>query len=299
MNNIVRIDTIRHLNELYRFEQLNPVITVGHYKGEPQPGETTYDFGVYAIYIKETKGCELNYGLTKYDFDEMSVAAFAPGQKVTSVVRTGQKQPRWTVLAFHPDFLSRTALGRKMSSYGFFSYNSNEALHLSKDEVELVQSVLSLIEREMRHAIDRHSRNLIITQIEVFLDYCLRFYERQFYTREIINTSVMERFTCLLDDYIARRLEENGLPTVAYFAYNLNLSPGYFGELVKMSCGITAKDVIAGRLVNAARELLSDLSLSVTQVGERLGFEYPQHFVRFFKRRTGQTPKEYRNIPIN
>ncbi len=275
------------------------MITVGHYKGEPQPGETTYDFGVYAIYIKETKGCELNYGLTKYDFDEMSVAAFAPGQKVTSVVRTGQKQPRWTVLAFHPDFLSRTALGRKMSSYGFFSYNSNEALHLSKDEVELVQSVLSLIEREMRHAIDRHSRNLIITQIEVFLDYCLRFYERQFYTREIINTSVMERFTCLLDDYIAGRLEENGLPTVAYFAYNLNLSPGYFGELVKMSCGITAKDVIAGRLVNAARELLSDLSLSVTQVGERLGFEYPQHFVRFFKRRTDQTPKEYRNIPIN
>ena len=275
------------------------MITVGHYKGEPHPGETTYDFGVYAIYIKETKGCELNYGLTKYDFDEMSVAAFAPGQKVTSVVRTGQKQPRWTVLAFHPDFLSRTALGRKMSSYGFFSYNSNEALHLSKDEVELVQSVLSLIEREMRHAIDRHSRNLIITQIEVFLDYCLRFYERQFYTREIINTSVMERFTCLLDDYIAGRLEENGLPTVAYFAYNLNLSPGYFGELVKMSCGITAKDVIAGRLVNAARELLSDLSLSVTQVGERLGFEYPQHFVRFFKRRTGQTPKEYRNIPIN
>ncbi len=218
---------------------------------------------------------------------------------MTSVVRTGQKQPRWTVLAFHPDFLSRTALGRKMSSYGFFSYNSNEALHLSQDEVELVQSVLSLIEREMRHAIDRHSRNLIITQIEVFLDYCLRFYERQFYTREIINTSVMERFTCLLDDYIAGRLEENGLPTVAYFAYNLNLSPGYFGELVKMSCGITAKDVIAGRLVNAARELLSDLSLSVTQVGERLGFEYPQHFVRFFKRRTGQTPKEYRNIPIN
>lgn len=275
------------------------MITVGHYKGEPQPGETTYDFGVYAIYIKETKGCELNYGLTKYDFDEMSVAAFAPGQKVTSVVRTGQKQPRWTVLAFHPDFLSRTAIGRKMSSYGFFSYNSNEALHLSQDEVELVQSVLSLIEREMRHAIDRHSRNLIITQIEVFLDYCLRFYERQFYTREIINTSVMERFTCLLDDYIAGRLEENGLPTVAYFAYNLNLSPGYFGELVKMSCGITAKDVIAGRLVNAARELLSDLSLSVTQVGERLGFEYPQHFVRFFKRRTGQTPKEYRNIPIN
>ena len=174
----VKIDTIQHLNEYYGFEHLNPMITVGHYKGDPEPGATTYDFGVYAIYIKETKGCELNYGLTKYDFDEMSVTAFAPGQKVTAVVEEGKEQPRWTVLAFHPDFLARTQLGRKMSSYGYFSYSSNEALHLSKDEVELLMAVLSLIEREMRHSIDRHTRSIIISHIEVFLDYCLRFYER-------------------------------------------------------------------------------------------------------------------------
>ncbi len=275
------------------------MIAVGHYNAEPVPGSTTYEFGVYVIYIKETKGCKLNYGLTKYDFDEMSVTAFAPGQKVTSVVEEGQEQPRWTMLAFHPDFLVRTQLGRKMSSYGYFSYSSNEALHLSKEEVDLLSAVLSLIEREMKHSIDRHSRSIIISHLEVFLDYCLRFYERQFYSREVINNTVVEKFNALLDEYLANDISERGLPTVAYFADRLNLSAGYFGELVKTSTGTTAKDMIADRLVNAARELLNDLTLSVTQVGDMLGFEYPQHFVRFFKRRTGRTPKEYRTIAIN
>ncbi len=299
MANEIRIDTIRRLNGYYGFEHLNPMIAVGHYEGEPEPGATTYEFGVYAIYIKETKGCELNYGLTKYDFDEMSVTAFAPGQKVTTVVQEGQEQPHWTVLAFHPDFLARTSLGGKMSSYGYFSYNSNEALHLSKEEVDLLGAVLSLIEREMKHCIDRHSRSIIISQLEVFLDYCLRFYERQFYSREVINCTVIEKFNALLDGYMANEIKEQGLPTVAYFADRLNLSPGYFGELVKTSTGTTAKDMIADRLVSAARELLNDLTLSVTQVGDMLGFEYPQHFVRFFKRRTGRTPKEYRSIAAN
>ena len=299
MANEVKIDTIRRLNDYYGFEHLNPMIAVGHYEGEPESGATTYDFGVYAIYIKETKGCEMNYGLTKYDFDEMSVTAFAPGQKVTSVVEEGMEQPRWTVLAFHPDFLARTSLGSKMSSYGYFSYNSNEALHLSKEEVDLLSAVLSLIKREMKHSIDRHSRSIIISHIEVFLDYCLRFYERQFYSREVINSTVIEKFNAMLDRYMASEIREKGLPTVAYFADRLNLSSGYFGELVKTSTGITAKDMIADRLVSAARELLNDLSLSVTQVGDMLGFEYPQHFVRFFKRRTGRTPKKYRTITAN
>lgn len=299
MTNEIKIDSIKRLNEYYEFEHLNPMITVGHYKGVLEPGVTTYEFGVYAIYIKETKGCKLNYGLTKYDFDEMSVTSFAPGQKVTSIMEESMIQPRWSVLAFHPDFLARTPLGRKMSSYGFFSYSSNEALHLSKEEVELLGTVLSLIEREMKHSIDRHTRSIIISHIEVFLDYCLRFYERQFYTREIINNSVIEKFSAMLDRYIADDIQEHGLPTVAYFADKLNLSPGYFGELVKTSTGNTAKDMIAERLAGAARELLNDLTLSVTQIGDRLGFEYPQHFVRFFKRRTGRTPKEYREISAN
>ena len=298
MANEVKIDSIRALNDHYGFEHLNPMISVGHYQGDLEPGETTYHFGIYAIYVKETKGCRLNYGLTRYDFDEMTVTSFAPGQKVTSVMEEGMEQPRWTVLAFHPDFLSRTELGRRMSAYGFFSYNSNEALHLSKEEVELLGTVLSMIEREIHHAIDRHTRAIIISHIGVFLDYCLRFYERQFYTREVNNTTVTERFSLMLDEYLKNEIREKGLPTVAYFAELLNLSAGYFGELVKATTGMTAKDMIAERLVNEARELLNDMSLSVSQVGDMLGFEYPQHFVRFFKRRTGKTPKEYRTITL-
>ncbi len=295
----VKIDTIRQFNDHYGFNHLNPMITIGRYEGIPKPGATTYRFGVYALYIKETAGCRLNYGLTKYDFDEKTVTSFAPGQKVTSIVDGDNGQSRWVTLAFHPDFLAGTSLGRKMSSYGYFSYNSNEALHLSKEEVDLLGTVLSLIEREIRHAIDRHSRPIIISHIEVFLDYCLRFYERQFYTREIINSSIMDKFNVALDHYMANDIREKGLPTVAYFADILNLSAGYFGELVKTATGCNAKDVIAERLVSAARELLSDMALSVTQVGDMLGFEYPQHFVRFFKRRTGRTPKEYRTVVLN
>lgn len=297
--NEVKFDSISSLDEYYGFEHLNPLVSVGHYDGAHRPGITAYTYGIYAVFIKETKGCALNYGLTRYDFDEMSVVSFAPGQKVSSVVEEGAELPRWTVLAFHPDLLARTALGRRMSAYGFFAYNSNEALHLSKEEVQLLSAVLSLIEKEMRHAIDRHSRAILVSHIEVFLDYCLRFYERQFFSREIVNSSVVDRFQAMLDEYMAKNLEESGLPTVAYFADRLNLSAGYFGELVKTVTGMNAKDMIAERLTGAARELLSDMTLSVTQVSDRLGFEYPQHFVRFFKRRTGRTPKEYRTISLN
>lgn len=296
MHEEINIDSVSNLNDCYGFTPLHPLITIGHYEGESVPGEYVYHYGIYAIYIKETKGCVLNYGLTKYDFDEMSVVAFAPGQKVTAVIEPGSVQPRWTVLAFHPDLLARTALGKKMSSYGFFSYNSNEALHLSAEEVTVMNSVMSLIEREMHHALDRHSRSIIVANIEVFLDYCLRFYERQFISREEINSSVVEKFQLMLADYMAVEAGRQGLPTVAYFADKLNFSQGYFGELVKSATGMTAKDIIADNMVNTARELLNDMNLSVTQVGYRLGFEYPQHFVRFFKRKTGKTPGEYRNV---
>lgn len=291
----IRFESIKQFNDLYGFANLHPLVSVGRYDGAPNTGVTTYQYDIYAIFIKETKGCSLNYGLTRYDFDEMSVVSFAPGQKVTSIVEPDTPNIKWTVLAFHPDFLSSTGLGKKMSGYEFFSYNSNEALHLSEEEVKTINSVISLIEHEMQHAIDRHSRNIIVSNIEVFLDYCMRFYERQFITREVINNTVIEKFQQMLMGYIANKAEHEGLPSVAYFADRLNLSPGYFGELVKTATGQTAKDFISNCMVNAARELLNEMSLNISQVSYRLGFDYPQHFVRFFKRRTGKTPKEYRN----
>ena len=181
-----------------------------------------------------------------------------------------------------------------MSKYDFFSYDSNEALHLSAAEVEVVRSVLAIIKQEIQHAIDKHSRRIIVNNIEVLLNYCLRFYERQFVTREEINHSTVSKFEHLLNDYIDTKAERSGVPTVAYFADKCCLSAGYFGELVKVETGKTAHDFIADYVMMHAKELLNDLTLTVTQVSQKLGFEYPQHFVRFFKRRAGKTPTQYR-----
>lgn len=287
-------DTIEQINQLYGVETIHPLVSVIRYdKNELHP-DGAYHYGVYALFLKENKGCKISYGRTKYDFDEMTITSFAPGQTVCVEHNPEVTYPRWTGIFFHPDFLARTSLGREISKYKFFSYNSNEALHLSAAEVEVVRSVINIIQQEMHHAIDRHSRRLIVSNIEVLLNYCLRFYERQFVTREEINHSTVQRFEQMLNDYITNDAETHGIPSVAYFADKCCLTPGYFGELVKTETGRTAQDFIATHLLNHAKELLNDPDLTITQVSARLGFEYPQHFVRFFKRHTNQTPSQYR-----
>ena len=216
------------------------------------------------------------------------------GQSIKVEPIPGVPFAKYTVLAFHPDLLNRTQLGKNISRYEFFDYTSNEALHLSAAEVNIFRDVLSMIKQELQHPIDKHSRELIVSNIELLLNYCLRFYDRQFITREEINHSVVKKFISLLDEYIARKAEHEGLPTVAYFADKCCYSSKYFGELVKTETGRTAKSIINDRLLSAARQLLVDETLNITQVSQRLGFEYPQHFVRFFKAQTGKTPSEYR-----
>ena len=224
----------------------------------------------------------------------MTVTSFAPGQSINVEPIPGVPFAKYTVLAFHPELLNRTQLGKNISRYEFFDYTSNEALHLSAAEVNIFRDVLSMIKQELQHPIDRHSRELIVSNIELLLNYCLRFYDRQFITREEINHSVVKKFISLLDEYIARQAMREGLPTVAYFADKCCYSPKYFGELVKTETGRTAKSLISDRLLSAARQLLVDETLSITQISQHLGFEYPQHFVRFFKAQTGKTPSEYR-----
>lgn len=201
-------------------------------------------------------------------------------------------------MVFHPDLLNRTALSRQISRYEFFGYSSTEALHLSAQEVEVFRGVLAMIEQELHRAIDKHTRELIVSNIELLLNYCLRFYDRQFITREEINHSVVKKFIELLDDYISTKALRDGLPTVAYFADKCCLSNGYFGNLVRVETGRTAKDIISDHLLAHARQLLNDEALTVTIISNRLGFEYPQHFVRFFKSHTGKTPSAYRNALI-
>lgn len=290
----IYFDTVQQFNEQYGFETLHPLVSVARFDKPHEVEECVTHYGLYALFLKENKGCQLSYGRTKYDFDEMTVTSFAPGQTIHVSPMSGVKYPKWTAIVFHPDLLARTSLGRNISRYEFFSYSSNEALHLSAGEIEIFRGVLDMISQELRRSIDKHSRDLIVSNIELLLNYCLRFYDRQFVTREEINHSVVKKFDTLLKDYVATKAEREGLPTVAYFADKCCLSNGYFSELVKVETGRTAKDFIAARLLAAAKELLNDESLTITRVGQRLGFEYSQHFVRFFKAHTGKTPTQYR-----
>lgn len=290
----IYFDSIQQFNDYYGFETVHPLISVAQYHKERKLQPTRFHYGLYAIFLKENLGCRLSYGYTKYDFSEMTITSFAPGQLITAEPSPETEYPQWTAIVFHPDLLARTHLGREISKYEFFSYNSNEALHLSAAEVSVIRSVLTIIQQELTHSIDNLSRKLIVTNLEVLLNYCLRFYERQFITREEINHSVVQKFESMLNDYICNADKQGGIPSVSFFADKCCLSPGYFGELVKTETGRSAQQFIADHMLSHAKELLNDPTLTITQVGQRLGFEYPQHFVRFFKRNTGKTPTQYR-----
>ena len=288
------INTIQDFNDYQGMETLHPLVSVVRVENTEHIKECVMHYGLYAIYLKENKGCKLSYGRTPYDFDEMTVTSFAPGQVVKVEPNPDVPFAKFTALVFHPDILNRTALGMQMSRYEFFSYSSTEALHLSAQEVEVFRGVLTMIEQELHHSIDKHTRELIVSNIELLLNYCLRFYDRQFITREEINHGVVIKFLTLLDEYMNDKAKYEGLPTVAYFADKCCLSNGYFGTLVKTETGRTAKDLINDRVLAKAKELLQSETITITEVSQRIGFEYPQHFVRFFKSFTGKTPSQWR-----
>ena len=289
----VFLNTVQDFNDYQGMETLHPLVSVVHVENTEHIKECVMHYGVYAIYLKENKGCKLSYGRTPYDFDEMTVTSFAPGQVVKVEPNPDVPFAKFTALVFHPDILNRTALGRHINRYEFFDYTSTEALHLSAQEVEIFQGVLAMIEQELHRAIDKHTRELIVSNIELLLNYCLRFYDRQFITREEINNSVVKKFIRLLDDYIVNQAASEGLPSVAYFADKCCFSTGYFGTLVKIETGRSAKDIIADHLLSHAKQMLNEASLTISIVSERLGFEYPQHFARFFKAHTGKTPAQW------
>ena len=290
----VFINTVQDFNDYQGMDTLHPLVSVVHVENTEHIKECVMHYGLYAIYLKENKGCKLSYGRTPYDFDEMTVTSFAPGQVVKVEPNPDVPFAKFTALVFHPDLLNRTALGRQISRYEFFGYSSTEALHLSAQEVEVFRGVLAMIEQELHRAIDKHTRELIVSNIELLLNYCLRFYDRQFITREEINHGVVIKFLTLLDEYMNDKAKYEGLPTVAYFADKCCLSNGYFGTLVKTETGRTAKDLINDRVLAKAKELLQSETITITEVSQRIGFEYPRHFVRFFKSLTGKTPSQWR-----
>lgn len=296
VSSILKIDTIEQYNSLFNFETRHPLVGIVHFDTAESQGNYRMTMGFYSVFLKETRGCKINYGKTNYDFDDQTVICIAPGQTVGYTDVEGI--PKKSIgLLFHPDFIRGTSLGQKIKKYSFFNYESNEALHLSTEERTIVRNCMSIIQTELQHAIDKHTRGLVCTNIELLLDYCLRFYERQFITRQDMNLDVLSRFEKLLDEYLSTGMAiEKGVPSVHYFADKICLSPNYFGDLVKKETGKTAKEYIQLKMLDTAKEILHDPSKSITQVASALGFQYPQHFVRFFKKYAGITPSEFRRV---
>lgn len=292
---IIKADTIEQYNRFFGFETRHPLVGIVHFDSSvPQPTHRM-TLGFYALFLKKTTGCIINYGKTVYDFDDETVVSFAPGQTVGIHRLEDGPTPEAIGLLFHPDFLHRTSLGQKMKQYSFFTYASNEALHLSTEERIILQDYMEKIVRELQHPIDKFSKSLIISNIEVLLNYCMRFYERQFITREDMNHDALARFERLLNDYWDSGMaKQYGLPTVKYFADKICLSPNYFGDLVKSETGKTAQEYIQLKIVEMAKNAMLTPDLNIKQIADMLGFQQPQHFLRFFKREVGCTPKEYR-----
>ena len=292
---LLNIETISEYNDMLGVETLHPLVSVIDLSRSKPMKHMRHTFSFYVVFLKDEKNCDLLYGRQRYDYQKGSVISLAPGQ-VIGIEDTGEVfQPKGWALCFHPDLIRGTTLGRNMKEYSFFSYEVNEALHLSEKERTIFIDCLDKIQHELQYAIDRLSKRLIATNIELLLDYCLRFYERQFVTRSNVNHDILTRFERLLDDYFTgERAGQNGLPSVKHCAGQLCLSPNYFGDLIKKETGKTAQEYIQHRLIDIAKERVLDPGKSLSQVAYELGFQYPQHFTRLFKKVVGQTPNEYR-----
>ncbi len=295
MEEIVKIDNVATYNSMRGVKTLHPLVTLLDLsKAEAMPAKT-FNFGLYAVYLKELNCGELKYGRSHYDYQEGTLVFIAPGQVMG--VQPGVKtfEPKGWALLFHPELIRGTSLGKHIHDYSFFSYDVNEALHVSDKERQIILDVFEIIQHELDQSIDKHSRKLISANIELLLDYCTRFYDRQFITRDHSNNSIIERFEGVLNGYYSSdKPYENGLPSVAWCAAELNLSANYFGDVIKKETGKTAQEYIQEKVIDIAKERIFDLEKSVSQVAYDLGFKYPQHFTRLFKQRVGCTPNEYR-----
>ena len=250
---------------------------------------------MYALFLKDTRCGDIMYGRQSYDYQDGSIVSFAPGQVVETEMSQNTR-PNAHGILFHPDLIRGTALGQEIRNYSFFSYETREALHLSEEERQTVMDCLYKIEAELKHGIDKHSRRLITANIGLLLDYCMRFYERQFTTREEVNKDIIVRFERLLDDYFDSEAPlQEGLPTVKYFADKVFLSANYFGDMIRKQTGQTASEYIQNKLIERAKESLLSTDKTTSEIAYGLGFQYPQHLSRMFKRVTGCTPNEFRS----
>lgn len=297
MASINVIDSVAQYNALRGMPTLHPLVTVVYYDEARGLPAGTYNFGLYAIYLKALHCGELRYGRGHYDYQEGTLVFTAPGQIIGIPEVVPALMPQAKALLFHPDLIKGTSLGRCITEFHFFSYEIDEALHISENEKQLVRDCIQKVEDELAHGVDNHSKKLIAANIELLLDYCNRFYDRQFITRDLNNKNTLQRFEKLLRDYFeSDKPNSIGLPSVAWCAAALHLSANYFGDLIRKETGKTAQDCIQLKLIDLAKEKVLQSNRSIAEVAYDLGFKYPQHFSRLFKQKTGMTPQDYRAL---
>lgn len=301
MESIFKIDNISEYNAANNHKTLHPLVSVidfskAHLRDWGEAMTVKFQYGLYCIYLKDVKCGDMRYGRHYYDYQAGTLVFFKPEQTATyEIPRT--YQPMGYGLIFHADFLLGTTLNKTIHDYKFFDYQSNEALHLSDDERKLILDCFAKIEFELKQPVDKHSKKLIAANIELFLDYCQRFYDRQFITRETVNKGILEKFEELMNDYfLSEKPHTNGLPSVAYCAEELHLSANYFGDLIKKETGQSAKDYLLNKTIEIAKTKIFESDKTVNEIAYELGFKYPQHFTRFFKQKVGLSPMEFRGV---
>ena len=294
-SNIVRLDSIDAYNKLYGLETKHPLVTVIDLTEATKiVNHVRMDYDVYALFLKNGTNCTLKYGRQPYDYQEGTVVSFSPGQLIGVETDVDEIAPDVIGLMFHPDLLYKTPLASKIKDYSFFDYSQREALHLSADERRIFKQCLERIKEEIAHPVDKHTSEIVSSQIQVLLDYVTRFYERQFITRGKVNSDILNRFESSLKQYLESGRTKEGLPTVNYFAEEAHLSPGYFGDMIKKETGVTAQEIISRHIVDRAKRRLTESTDDISIVAYELGFQHPQHFSRMFKRITGISPTQFR-----
>jgi len=260
-----------------------------------EPVNLVFDF--YSISLKRNSNIKFKYGQQQYDFDEGVMFFISPGQVFGIEVEKGAtiKRSGW-ILLVHPDFLWNTPLAKTIKQYEFFSYSVHEALFLSDKEETMILGIMQQIDQEYRSNIDKFSQGLIITQIELLLNYSDRFYNRQFITRKITNHKLLERLEDILSEYFSGdTISKKGLPTVQHIAEALNVSPNYLSSMLKTLTGQSTQQHIHDKLIEKAKEKLSTTSLTVSEIAYELGFEHSQSFSKLFKSKTNVSPLEFRH----
>ncbi len=295
---ITHINSISEFNNIFGVKTLNPQISVIDFSEVDMPrfeGHFTTSF--YSISIKSCGCGEIRYGRNRYDYQEDTMLFFAPNQIIGIEQDEVYSENKSIGIFFHPDILRGTHLSSKMRDYHYFSYDTNEALHLSADERTRIGETFEKISEEIMRPIDKHTKSIIASVLELLLNYCQRFYDRQFIVREVMNQDILTRFEALLNDYFTSGIQhKEGLPTVKYCAEKLSLTPNYMGDVIRRETGRSAQEHIQTFLIECAKVELSTSSKSVNEIAYSLGFEYPAYFSRQFKKRTGFTPNEYRAI---